>query len=88
MLGILLRIVSQILCPLTVCLLVARTLRGSSDRINISLLAFDAAMCLRRRAEDAEAAEVEVEEVRRGVDAAQGTIEFEVVALVFLDKSA
>ena len=43
---------------------------------------------LRRGAENAEPAEVEVEQIRRGVDAAQRTLEFEVVALVLLDEAA
>jgi hypothetical protein len=43
---------------------------------------------LGRGAEDAEAAEVEVEQIGRGVDAPQGTVELEVVALVFLHEAA
>ncbi len=45
-------------------------------------------MGFRRRTEDAETAEVEIEEVRRRVDAAQRTVEFEIIALIFLYKAA
>ena len=37
--------------------------------------------------EEPKTAKVEVEEIRRGIDAAQGTIEFEVISLVLLNKT-
>ena len=45
-------------------------------------------MCLRTGTEDAEASEVEVEQVGAGVDATQGTIELEVVSLITLLETA
>ena len=91
MLGILLWIIAQVFCSSTVCLSVARPFRRTSNRINkcteSGVLPCNSAVCLWRRAEDAEASEVEIEEVGRGIDAAQGTIEFEVITLVLLDES-
>ena len=46
------------------------------------------AVCLRRRTEDTEATEIEIEEIRRRIDAAQGAVKFEIVALVTLDETA
>ena len=47
---------------------------------NLALnMAFDAAMGFGGRAENAEAPEVEIETIGRRVDAAQGTVELEVV---------
>jgi hypothetical protein len=45
-------------------------------------------MGFRRRTEDAETAEVEIEEVRRRVDAAQRTVEFEIITFIFLYEAA
>ena len=39
-------------------------------------------------AKDSETAEVEIEEVGWRIDTSQGTIEFEIVALILLDKSS
>ena len=61
---------------------------GSGNRVNERLVAHDAVMGFRRRTEDAETAEVEIEEVRRRVDAAQRTVEFEIIALIFLYETA
>ena len=44
-------------------------------------------MCLGRRTEDAETTEIEIEQIRTGIDAPQGAVEFEVVALIMLHKA-
>ena len=96
-LGVLLRVVAQEFGTLAVSLGVARALRCAGNRVDVSVEGssvravghtFDAAVRLRRGAEDAETAEVEVEEVGRGIDAAQGAVEFEVITLVVLDETA
>ena len=96
-LGVLLRVVAQEFGTLAVSLGVACALRRAGNRVDVSVEGssvravghtFDAAVRLRRGAEDAETAEVEVEEVGRGIDAAQGAVEFEVITLVVLDETA
>ena len=87
-LGILLRVVAKEFGSLSILLHIARTTGSSGYRIDESLVAHDAVVGFRRRAEDAESAEIEIEEIWRRVDAAQGTIELEVIALVFLDEAA
>ena len=44
-------------------------------------------MRLRTAAEDAEATKVEVEQIGRRIDASQGAIELEVIALILLDEA-
>ena len=87
-LGILLRVIAEEFGSLSILLHIARATGGSGYRINKCLVAHDAVVGFRRRAEDAESAEIEIEEIWRRVDAAQGTIELEVIALVFLDEAA
>ena len=70
--GILLRVVTQILGILAVLLSITSALGGTSDRVDVGMILVApllyAAVGLRRRAEDAETAEVEVEQVRTWVD--------------------
>lgn len=87
-LGILLRVVAEELGSLSILLHIACATGGSGYRVNKCLVAHDAVVGFWRRAEDAETAEIEIEEIWRWVDAAQGTIELEVIALVFLDEAA
>ena len=87
-LGILLRVVAQVLSILAICLAVAGALRRARNRVDIRATVLDAAVCLGRRAKDAEASKVEVEEIRAGVNASQGTIELEVIAFVALFETA
>ena len=87
-LGILLRVVAQEFGSLAVLLHISCASGGSGNRVNERLVAHDAVMGFRRRTEDAETAEVEIEEVRRRVDAAQRTVEFEIIALIFLYETA
>ena len=87
-LGILLRVVAEELGSLSILLHIACATGGSGYRVNKCLVAHDAVVGFWRRAEDAESAEIEIEEIWRWVDAAQGTIELEVIALVFLDEAA
>ena len=87
-LSILLRVVAQELSGLAVLLGVAGALRSSCDGVDIRCVALNAVVSLRTGTEDAEATEVEIEEIGRRVDGAQGAIEFEVIALVALDKAA
>ncbi len=88
MLGILLRVVAQILGILAVGLGIASTLGGSCDGVDVCASAFNTAMCLGARAEDTEPAEVEVEQIGAGIDAAQCTVELEVVPLIALPEAA
>ena len=85
-LGILLRVVAEELGSLSILLHIACATGGSGYRVNKRLVAHDAVVGFRRRSEDAESAEIEIEEIWRWVDAAQGTIELEVIALVFLER--
>ena len=87
-LSILLRVVAEELGSLSILLHIACATGGSCYRVNKCLVAHDAVVGFRRRAEDAESAEIEIEEIWRWVDAAQGTIELEVIALVLLDEAA
>ena len=87
-LGILLRVVAQEFGSLAVLLHISCASGGSGNRVDERLVAHDAVMGFRRRTEDAETAEVEIEEVRRRVDAAQRTVEFEIIALIFLYEAA
>ena len=87
-LGILLRVVAQEFGSLAVLLHISCASGGSGNRVNERLVAHDAVMGFRRRTEDAETAEVEIEEIRRRVDAAQRTVEFEIIALIFLYETA
>ena len=88
MLGILLRVVSEELRPFAVGLGISRAPGSAGDGIDESPPILDAAMRLRTGTEDAEASHVEIEEVGRGVDAPQSTVEFEVVALVTLHETS
>ena len=87
-LGILLGIVAQILGILLVCLGIARTLGGSRNGIDVGPTAFNTTMGFRTGSEDAEAAKVEIEQVRTWIDAAQCPVEFEVIALIALFESS
>ena len=87
-LSILLRVVAQEFGSLAVLLHISRASGGSGNRVDERLVANDAVMGFRRRTEDAESAEVEIEEIRRRVDAAQRTVEFEIIALIFLYEAA
>ena len=82
--GIFLGVVAQVLGILSVCLCITGTLCGSCNGVYICLAALYTAMRLGAGAEDAETAEVEVEQIRTGVDAAKGSVELEVVTLVTL----
>ena len=87
-LGILLWVVAQELSRLAVLFHIASTFGSSSDRVDKRLVAHDAVVGLRRRTEDTETSEVEIEEIRTWVDASQSTIEFEVIALILLYEAA
>ena len=88
MLSVFLRVVAQELSGTAVLVGVARALGSTGDRVDICGVAFDAVVGLRAGAEDAEAAEIEIEEIGRRVDGAQGAVELEVVTLVALDEAA
>ena len=88
MLGIFLGIVAQVFGILLVLFGITRALGSAGNRVDERLVAFYAAMGLGGRTEDAETSEIEIEKIRAGIDATQGTIEFEVVALIFLDEAS
>ena len=85
---ILLGVGAQVLGSTSVFVAVAGTARSSGYGVDISRSSLYSAVCLRRGSEDAEAAEVEVEEVGRGIDAAQRPVELEVVAREALAEAA
>ena len=87
-LSVFLRVVAQELSGPAVLFGIARALGSTGDGVDIRRVALNAVVGLRAGAEDAEAAEVEIEEIRRRVDGAQGAVELEVVTLVALDKAA
>ena len=87
-LGILLGVVAQVLRSLAVGLGIARALGGAGDGVNISLAPLNPAMRLGTASEYPDPAEVEIEQVGTRVDAPQRPIEFEVIALIFLDEAA
>ena len=82
MLGILLRIREQLLCETFVLGRIARTSGGTGYRVDARDSVLDFAVRLGRRAEDAESSEVEIEQIGRGVDAAKGAVDLEVIAPV------
>ena len=82
MLSVLLRVIFEVYGILPVLLRIARSLGCARNGVDVCLAALNAAVSLGAGAEDAETAEVEIEEVGRGVDAAQSPIELEVVALI------
>lgn len=81
-------VVVQVLGISGILLWISGTLGGAGNGVDVGMTAFDAAVGFRRRTEDAETAEVEVKQVRRWVDAAQGAIEFEVVTHEALFEAA
>ena len=89
-LGVLLRVVAQILGVSGILLGVARAAGSSRNRVNVCAAgaAIDSAVGLGRRAEDSETAHVEIEKVWRGIDASEGAVELEIVALVLLDETS
>ena len=88
MLRILLRVGQEGACVGFVLPAVSRAAGGASNGVDDGLPSLDAAMRLRRGAEQAEAAEVEIKQVGRRVDAAQGAIQLEVIAHVALLEAA
>ena len=88
MLGILLGVIAQIFGILLVLLRVARPLSSTGNGVNERLVAFYTAMSFGGRAKNAEASEIEIKEIRTGINTSQGTIEFEVITFVFLNKTA
>ena len=87
-LGILLGVIAQILSVLLILHQVAGALGGARYGVDVGAPVADAAVGLGRRAEDAEASEVEIKQVGRGIDAPQCAVELEVVALILLHKAA
>ena len=87
MFGVFLGVVAQIFRIFTVLLLVARPWCRTRYGVDERLALFDGAMRLRRGPEDTESAEIEIEEIRRGINASQRAVEFEVIALVSLHES-
>ena len=86
--GVLFGVVVQVPGIEGVLLCIAGALRGSGNGVDVGMAAFDTAMGFGRRAENAEAPEVEIEQIGRRVDAAQGTVELEVIACETLLESA
>ena len=95
MFGILFRVMAQIFGIDFVLLGVARAARSPRNRIDIStettfcfpILGFYPAMSLRGTAKNAEAAKVEIEKIRTGIDAPQHTIELEIIAFEALNET-
>ena len=88
-LGILLGVGQQSCCSFGISLGVALAACGARYGVDVGhAIILDAAVRFGRRAEYAKSAKVEVKQVGRGVDAAQGTVKFKVVALIMLYKAA
>ena len=68
--GVLFGVVVQVPGIEGILLCIAGALRGSGNGVDIGMAAFDAAMGFGGRAENAEASEVEIEQIGRRVDAA------------------
>ena len=62
--------------------------RRAGNRVDVCPAFLYAAVGLRAAAYEAEAAEVEIEEIGRGVDASQGAVQLEVIALILLHEAA
>ena len=88
MFGVLFRVGKQGFGQLSVGFLVSAPSGGAGNGVDGGLPVFYPAMGLGRGTEDAESSEIEVEQVRRGIDAAQGAVELEVVSLEMLDETA
>ena len=88
MFGILLRVIAQELGSTAVDIGITRATCSACNRVDVSLTVLYTAMSFGRRAEYAEPSEVEVEQVRTGIDAAQCAVELEVVALKMLYEAA
>ena len=86
--GVLLGVVQQTSGGSLVFLAVACASGGTCYGVDVGPSVGDAAVRFGRGTEDAEASEVEVEEVGRRIDAAQGTVEVEVVAFEPLFEAA
>ena len=88
MFGILLRVIAQELGSTAVGIGIARATCSACNGVDVSLTVLYTTVGFGRRAEYAESSEVEVEQIRTGVDAAQRAVEFEVVALKMLYEAA
>ncbi len=86
--GILFWVIVQVSCIDGILFRIAGALRGSGNGVDIGMAPFDAAMGFGRGAEDAEAPEVEIEQIGRRVDTTQGTVELEVIAHEALFETA
>ena len=80
-LGVLLGVGKQGLGTLLVYLDITGTESGPGDRVDAGVSARYLAMRLGGRAEDTETSEIEIEQIRRGVDAAKSPVHLEVVSL-------
>ena len=88
MFGILFRVIAQELGSTAVGIGIARTSCSACNRVDVSLTVLYTAVSFGRRAEYTKSSEVEVEQIRTGVDAAQRAVELEVVALKMLYEAA
>ena len=79
MFGILFRVCKQCFGTLFIQGYISGTESCSGDRVDTGMTVRHFAMRFRRGTEDTEAAEVEIEQVRRRVDTSQCTIYFEII---------
>ena len=85
-LGVFLGVLAEEFGSLPVGGFVAGALCCPGNGVDIGTAAVDAAVCLGTGTKNAETSEVEVEEIRRGIDAAKSPIQLEVVAFIALYK--
>ena len=67
--------------------LVSASASSTGNRVDGRFSIFNFAVSLGRRTENTESTEIKVEQVRRRIDASQGTVEGEVIAFVALDET-
>ena len=79
MFGILFRVCQQGFGTLFVEGYISGTESGSGNRVDAGMAVCHFAMCLGRRTEDAETAEVEIKQVRGRIDTPQCPVDFEVI---------
>ena len=79
-LSIFLRVVVKLSCQLGILGIVACATEGTSDWVEGGFLIFDHNLCFGGTPKDLEGTVVEVEEVRRRIDRAEGTVDVKLVS--------
>ena len=88
MLRVLFRIGKQCFRQFAVFYRISGTAGCSGNRVDVGTSVFNFTVSLRRRTENAVSSEIEIEKIRRRVDAAKSTINFEIISGIRLDESS